>query len=48
MMLAQGWTWREWVALPLADPGGFGVLFVIVVADSVPCLASAAACVCAY
>jgi hypothetical protein len=31
MMLAQGWTWREWVALPLADPGGFGVLFVIVV-----------------
>jgi hypothetical protein len=25
-MLAQGWTWREWVALPLADPGGAAVL----------------------
>jgi hypothetical protein len=28
-MLAQGWTWHEWVTLPLADPGGFGVLFLI-------------------
>jgi hypothetical protein len=25
------WTWREWLALPLADPGGFGILFIAIV-----------------
>jgi hypothetical protein len=29
VLVGRRYSWREWLALPMADPGGFGLFTVI-------------------